>query len=300
MKQVSRVGGKRIFKTSDSFHQYEKEQIAMFERSRAVRPSVTRAESILRGKRTYAIRRSGPSDYVWSEVRMFSLMQDPRYTPWTFSLVHPTRGRPEQAIAAMKMWVTNCSSHNNIEYILSLDLDDASNYLNEVVLGLGKLDLKIAINPNTNVVEALNVGARLATGKVIIYLSDDLECPPCWDTLIQEAVAFNADRQFALFVFDGNRRDLQTQAILSKLYYDRWGYIYYPEYKSMCADDDYMARAIAAKVVIDGTHLTFKHNHYSVGGMPWDATYAAENSSDKMAWGRTLLEKRRRENWGVK
>ena len=300
MKQIFRIGGKTVFKTSADFKKHAEERVGMFERSRMARPDVTRNGSILRGGGTHAPVAPNASDFVWAEVRMFSLMQDTRYTRWKFSLVHPSRGRPQQAVSAMKTWVTRCSNHNDIEYILSLDSDDAASYLHEVELGFGKLDLKLAINPNTNVVGALNVGARLATGKVLIYVSDDVEPLPCWDTEIQDAVLFDADREFALFISDGNQRDLQTQAIMSKKYYDRWGYIYYPEYKSMFADNDYMHRALAAGVVIDGTHLTFKHNHYTVGGMPWDATYAAENSPDKMTWGKQLFERRKLENWGVK
>ena len=81
---------------------------------------------------------------------------------------------------------------------------------------------------------------------------------------------------------------------------DEDGYIYYPEYISMFCDNDWQETARLRGKVIDGMRLTFKHNHYSVGGLPLDATYRKEESQEAWNHGQALFRKRQKENFGVK
>lgn len=219
------------------------------------------------------------------------------HTRWKFSLIHPTRGRLLPARDCFYLWYDLMSSYNDIEYILSLDTDDAANYL-PIVQELMKLaNFKVVTSPNRNVVQALNNGAKYSTGDVLIYVSDDFMCPENWDVEIQKAVGKEDD--WVLAVYDGIQKRVQTISILSRKYYQRLGYIYYPEYISMFADPDFTETAKAMGKMIDGMHLTFKHNHHTVGGLPYDETYARENS--RVAWdhGEKLFNKRREENFGV-
>jgi ADP-heptose:LPS heptosyltransferase len=223
-----------------------------------------------------------------------------------FSLVHPSRGRPEQALKCIRRWVMDASRHNDIEYILSLDLDDAKNYIG-MVSDIRELDVRVVIGPNRSVVDALNWGAKEATGDVLIYLSDDFECPVGWDLDIEEAVGeekFLGSNplkgvEWALKVHDGNQDQTCTISILSRAYYEALGRIYYPEYFSVYVDNDFTEEAEARGVLIDGTHLVFKHNHYLFGGLPYDATYEKENNPEAYKCGEALLERRRKEKFGL-
>jgi hypothetical protein len=223
-------------------------------------------------------------------------MQDPRHERWGFSLLHPSRGRPGQALDYMSRWVTRCSDHNDIEYILSLDTDDCEAY-RPILLGLaGKLNLRAVIAPNKSLVEALNRAAPLARGNVYIFVSDDFEPPEAWDVKIQEAVLYSK-KPWALFVDDGLQEKpikTQTMTIISEAFYRNTGYMYYPEYISMFADNDYTMTAKQTGCVVYAYHLVFRHNHPIAKRAQWDATYEWENRSEAWSVGRRVYEKR----WG--
>ena len=215
-----------------------------------------------------------------------------------FSLVHPSRGRPDQAWECMCRWRAKCSPFNNLEYVLSLDRDDADKYRRTVREMVGTIDLRVVIHDNKTMVEALNVGARVARGDVLIYVSDDFECPDNWDVEIQKCVG--KEKDWVLFVYDGIQKSAQTISILSRVYFERFGYIYYPEYMSLWADPDFTETAIRLGKNIDGMHLLFRHNHYSTGRSAYDPTYAKQDSEAAWKHGESLFQRRAKGNFGVK
>ena len=298
MKQISRLGGKKVFNTTEQFDEFKKGQIMAFERSRAVRQGIGRRSSILSGDGITAIDRTPNVGFEWAKTRFFTLMQDARHERWTFSLIHPSRGRPAQCLDYMMRWCTRCSDHNDIEYILSLDTDDCENY-RDMIMGLfGLMNVRVAIGPNISVVQAVNCGAKLATGKVFVFVSDDFEPPELWDLKIQDAVMYSK-KPWALFVDDDLQvpkpPKVQTMTIVSEAYYKQHGYMYHPSYISMFADNDYTKEAESSGAAIFAYHLVFRHNHPVAKRAQWDATYERENRSEAWETGKRVYEKR----WGV-
>lgn len=84
------------------------------------------------------------------------------------TLIHPSRGRPQKARETYEYWIANASNPENIEHILSLDFSDP---LNEEY---DRFD-KLTIDHNTCVVEATNQAAKIATGDILVYTSDDFK-----------------------------------------------------------------------------------------------------------------------------
>jgi glycosyltransferase involved in cell wall biosynthesis len=207
-----------------------------------------------------------------------------------FSLVHPSRGRPGQALQCLNHWWTNFSKQNELEYILSVDTDDVVNYLSVIPQMHRVTQTKICVKQNRSVVPALNVGAKLATGDVLIYLSDDFICPKNWDLELQKAVGNK--KEFAIWVNDGLQDRIMTIHMLSRAYYERLGYMYFPEYYSVYVDNDLTEQVKKDGVMVNARHLLFKHNHYSVTGKPPDATYLKENHSEAYRSGKALFQKR--------
>ena len=294
-----RTGKKLVFNTKQEYEAHldrlrKQHRNLPHDRSRRARPNVSKQTS----QRPDAIP---PFDYELRDESDLRPKINPPSKKWKFSLVHPSRGRPEPAWRCMRMWLSRASDHNPIEYVISLDRDDAKGYLEFIREGTGKLDFKVVIGPNENIVQALNRGAKAATGDVLIYLSDDFECPMNWDREIQKAVLAKTDsNDWVLGVFDGHQKNTQTISIMSRTYYKRFGYMYYPDYISMWADPDFTETAKALGKLLDGFHLTFKHNHYTFGGMAFDATYEKQNSSKAWQHGEKLFYKRKANNFGVK
>ena len=69
--------------------------------------------------------------------------------------------------------------------------------------------------------------------------------------------------------WDGTQGWIITLPIMDRTYYNRFGYIYYPEYLHMFCDTELTAVAdlTARKITSD---LKFMHNHYSVTGTGMD------------------------------
>ena len=217
-----------------------------------------------------------------------------------FSLLHPSRGRPEACAKAISMWYSHFSGRNKLEYILSLDYEDAEKYA-DVVAGMStESPFLCCVRTNASVVEALNNAALVATGDVLIYVSDDFECPQNWDALLAGKVGQRRD-EFVVFVNDCRTpHTLQTICILSREYYARFGYVYHPSYFSVFVDNEFTEVARRTGRVIEAFDLTFKHRHYSEkGGMPFDETYARENSDSAYSTGRENFERRRARNFDL-
>lgn len=261
------------------------------ERSRKARPGVSKKTRPLSWKKA-------PPPYKPPRYKREKMEAPPGHVEQLISLVHPTRGRHNQAWACMTMWWDLCSSYNTIEHILSIDRDDTGTYLPLIQRLAGTINLKVVISRNDTMVQALNRGAEVATGDILIFLSDDFECPHNWDLKIQEAVEDHGD-DWVLFVRDGIQKRTQTISILSRKYYKRFGYIYYPGYISMWADPDFTQTAIRLKKNVDGTHLLFQHNHVTVGRSPHDETYARQNSNKAWVHGEKLYQQRKENNFGV-
>jgi glycosyltransferase involved in cell wall biosynthesis len=96
------------------------------------------------------------------------------------TLLHPSRWRATQARQTLDFWISRAECPEMIQHILSLDDDDdqIDQYKNLFP------DSEIHIDSNQNVVQATNAARHLATGEIIIYLSDDFQCPDYWDRLI--------------------------------------------------------------------------------------------------------------------
>jgi hypothetical protein len=173
------------------------------------------------------------------------------------SLIHPSRGRAQRAFDAAKNWITKAGQ--DVEYILSLDLDDPIRYLNPFG--------KTIINNNRSAVDAINNAAKISTGQILVVMSDDFDCPMDWAVkIIEEA---NGRKDWIMKTQDGTQGWIITLPVMDRTYYNRFGYIYYPEYRHMFCDTELTAVADLTSRKISSP-LVFKHNHYSVTGTDRD------------------------------
>lgn len=219
--------------------------------------------------------------------------------PVKFSLVHASRGRPVLCPQTAKEWISKASKVNPLEYILSLDDDDAPNYARVIEELRPLVDLKIKVAPNSCMVQAVNAATPLATGDIIIFVPDDMGCPERWDASLLDRLAsskFKIGDEFCFFVRDGIHADpyeLQTHPYVSKALYKRLGYLYHPAYISVYADNDFTAVTKGLGCIVDATDLLFEHRHPMAGKAPWDATYSHENSSQAGDHGVRTFHQRR-------
>lgn len=175
-----------------------------------------------------------------------------------FSIIHASYGRPDMAGETSRSWARSCSNIYDYEYFISVDKSDAK--LSEY---LAKGERGVIINKTNTSVAAINNAAKKCTGDIIIVISDDFEPIENWDL---EILKIGGDKKdWILKTQDGIQNWIITLPIMDRAYYNRFGYIYNPEYKHMFCDTEITCVADLTGRKIE-SNLVFKHNHYSVAG----------------------------------
>lgn len=173
------------------------------------------------------------------------------------SILHPSRGRPEKALSTWESWFIN-RSYSETDWILSLDEDDNAPYNSY----FDTTPIRIIRNKNRSAVDAINNAAKLAKYDILMVVSDDTGVGYAgWDTMILQEVEGKTD--WILKTQDGIQPWIITMPIMDRAYYNRFGYIYHPDYLHMFADTEMSCVADITGMKIK-SNLLFPHKHYSV------------------------------------
>lgn len=209
------------------------------------------------------------------------------------SLIHPSRGRPQKAFDTYNNWINKLSGDYDIEHILSIDNSDLPNNKQDY-FDLFTPFTKIICSDNDCVVDATNQAAKLATGEILVYLSDDFDCPDNWDDLIYCALSMFKNRPMLLKVDDclqPFQTKIVTIPIMNRELYNKLGYMWHPDYKSMFVDEDLYWTCSIRWWVTMCPDLKFPHNHYLNGKAEQDDTY--KRSESFWNQGKELFAKRK-------
>lgn len=191
------------------------------------------------------------------------------------SLIHPSRERPEMANKAFHNWMSKAGKQ--VQYFLCLDNDepkiDKYNYLFSVSQFHGN---NIVQSNNRSAVDAINYGAKKSSGDVIVVMSDDFDCPENWAFKLEQELEGKSD--FIIKTQDGIQKWIITLPILDRTYYNRFGYVYHPDYLHLFCDTELscVADLTGRRITSD---LMFKHNHYSTGAFEKDAVSVKADST---------------------
>lgn len=211
-------------------------------------------------------------------------------TKFKVSIIHPSRGRPSKALQTTGEWLDRIGDVH-WEYILSCDADDST--LPQYDKLSGAQNARRIVNNNRNLVEATNQAARLASGDIILYLSDDFRCPYDWGKLLEKE--FEGDKQILLKVDDCLQKfhvPVLTIPIMSFSLYKQLGYFFHPDFYSMHCDEHLYARCMKLGVIKFAPHLKFPHDHVSIGKAQDDETY--RRSAANWNHGVMMINKHRR------
>lgn len=179
----------------------------------------------------------------------------------------PTRSRPEQFLKVLNLLNEKASDRNNINYLITLDSDDPTMMdpkvtdqalnINNVTLKAGKSDSKI---------HACNRDMEVNTGwDIVVLMSDDM-IPQVigWDDIIRHAIVNHfPDTDGALWFNDGYQDRICTLSIMGRKYYDRFGYIYHPDYHSLFCDNEFTEVAKGLGKMRYSLEVLFKHEHFA-------------------------------------
>ncbi len=216
------------------------------------------------------------------------------------SIIHPSRGRVLMAYFCYKQWMENATYKNNIQYILSVDYDDPA-LAGYTSIAVSHSNIKLVVNGNNNVVDAMNTGSKYAKNEILVCVSDDFSCFEGWDEWIIENI--NPENKEALGVYDGlqpTTAKIMTLPIITKKLYDELGYIYDPRFIGMYADNFLAEKCIAMGVYKENKTKTFFHSHWCTGKRQKDETNLRHDNPKSWEVGLEILRQERLINFGVK
>jgi hypothetical protein len=195
-------------------------------------------------------------------------------------------------------WILKSGKGVSVEIVLSIDSSDPF-----------KLDYKDAYmkswthtnydgfmileNDNHSVVEAANIASESATGDILIYISDDFRCFDNWGHAVIKEFE-NETRPLLLKVDDCLQKfsaRVLTIPIMNRSLYEKLGYFFHPEYKSMWVDCDLFETVYKIGAIKNAEHLKFPHEHHCIGKAQNDDTY--RRSEANWNQGKKIFDKRK-------
>jgi hypothetical protein len=214
-----------------------------------------------------------------------------------------SRGRPDELLKCIESYTTKAENINNIKWLFSFDLDDYK-YNNEDFLEKIRKatpESNIYFGFSNSKIEAIN--RDIANFKehwdILVNISDDqLAEVNGWDTEIIKSMPSHLDA--SLWFNDGRQDVLNTMEIVGRNYYNRFNYIYYPEYKSFFCDNEAQDVALRLGNLIKNKKCIVKHWHYGWAidtHMKKDETYS--NAEKHWKHDEALFKKRRLINYGL-
>lgn len=184
----------------------------------------------------------------------------------------PTRTRPAKFLQVLEQYIMMATDTANIHFLITYDNDDLTMNNSAILDRLKSFPNVTAIGGSSkNKIDAINRDMDKApiAWDICVLASDDMICQKQgWDQDIR--IGFEQaypDTDGTLWFWDGDpatqKGNLCTMCILGKKYYDRFGYIYHPDYTSLWCDNEYTLVAQQLEKMRFFQEVLFKHVHFS-------------------------------------
>ncbi len=184
----------------------------------------------------------------------------------------PTRNRKNKFFKVLKQYQNLCEDFDNTFFLITLDNDDETMKPSEVsdIFGTFK-NIKVVYGNSNSKIHAINRDIELVDEWDIVLLASDDMTPKVkgYDNIIRNRMKeYYPDTDGILWFNDGHQGNkLNTLSILGKKYYDRFGYIYQPEYKSVWSDNEFMmvGNLLGKQTYLDEVIIEHEHPDWGYG-----------------------------------
>lgn len=197
----------------------------------------------------------------------------------------PTRGRPDKFFQVLNEYIQKAKDLSKIAFVISMDSDDSTmanlsirNKFDEI---RKKVKLFYFYGQNKSKIEAINADMDNIDGWDILLLASDDMIPVVdgYDEIIRNDMnAHFSDLDGCLWYSDGGQNNICTLSIMGKKYYDRFGYIYNPEYKSLWSDNEYTDVTTQLNKFYKSDQVIIEHQHPVYQKTNYDALYVRNES----------------------
>lgn len=195
----------------------------------------------------------------------------------------PSRSRPGRFLEVFNLYRSYLSGKHSMEFLLSFDEDDImmnNPHMRKILDSQGE-GVRYYFGNSKSKIQAVNADMDKAPDYDILLLASDDMVPVQHgydDIIATDMQTHFPDLDGVLHYNDGIRGEaLNTLCIMGKPYYDRFGYIYNPEYTSVFCDNEFteVSRMLGKAAYID--KLIIQHKWMEQGK---DALYQRNEDPD--------------------
>lgn len=219
----------------------------------------------------------------------------------------PTRNRPYKFTEVLKRYVEYLDDKEFTKIIISCDTDDLSMQSEEIknkiinysCESINNSNIEIYYGNNTSKISAINSNMNNVDFDILLLASDDMiPIVKGYDTIIKNNMEkYFPDTDGVLWFNDGfQQSNCNTLCILGKKYYDRFGYIYNPEYKSLWCDVEFTEVANMLNKCVYFNEIIIQHQHPVWGFGGHDELYNRNESYN--SFDHEIYKKRKSMNFG--
>jgi hypothetical protein len=189
----------------------------------------------------------------------------------------PTRARPEKFFTVLEKYRAMLSGKHSVFFLITCDISDITMNNDAVRSRIAQMNnVAVYFGESANKIAAVNMDMDKAPPFSVLLLASDDMIPMVQgydDVICSEMAARYPDTDGVLWFFDGHNRNTDTLAILGKKFYDRFGYIYNPEYVSLWCDDEMVqvSKMLGKLTFID--RVIIEHQHPSFVPIVYDELY---------------------------
>lgn len=157
---------------------------------------------------------------------------------------YPSRSRPFKFINIMRSYVEKSSKLHDLHFLIKVDRDDVSMNNPRIVAFLDSLKISYTLEVLSDCkgkIDAINRCVSNQQFDAVICIADDMNVIESnWDDIIcqdfggdyDRCINYNTDKRLTDF------KSLLVLPIIGKVLYDRFGYIYHPDYVSEYCDNE--------------------------------------------------------------
>lgn len=214
----------------------------------------------------------------------------------------PTRSRPDKFLKTLDQYYNLLSGKRNVHFLITCDNDDLTMNNEEMKTRLlSYKNLTLKYGDHKSKIEAINADLDSKEFQIVLLASDDMvPVIAGYDNIIIEKMTSTFPDFDGITWFNdgvqGNR--LNTLCILGYKYYNRFGYIYNPEYKSLWCDAEFtqVGNILGKQKYFD--QVIIRHDHHSVTGTGNDELY--NNNERYESADKTTYNQRQAKNFYIK
>ena len=194
-----------------------------------------------------------------------------------FLFKYPSFGRPEWFKQTLEKYYSMLSGKNEYQFVISLNTDDNTMNNKEMREFMdSKSNLKYYYDNHKSKIEAINADMDGLDFDLLFLISDDMiPVVPGFDVIISKKMIEHFPNIDGALHFNDDccgKNECITLTIMGKKLYDRFGYIYHPDYKSFFCDNEFTDEVYRMKKAVYIPKVIVKHD-WKGWGKDRDNTY---------------------------